>query len=99
MRAIDAGYASEMFRSARDRCLAALDDALRTVSGVARASRPLPRAPGHAAVELSVSEKKLAGSLMRVTHVGEVCAQALYRAQALTARSGAGDDPHCAPLL
>ena len=34
-------------------------------------------------------EKRLAGALMRVNHVGEVCAQALYQAQALTARSSA----------
>ena len=89
MRANDAGYAGEMFMSARDRCLVALEGALRTVSGVARASRPLPKAPGHATVELSVAEKKRSGSLMRVNHVGEVCAQALYQAQALTARDSA----------
>jgi ubiquinone biosynthesis monooxygenase Coq7 len=33
------------------------------------------------------AERRLAASLMRVNHVGEVCAQALYQAQALTARS------------
>jgi ubiquinone biosynthesis monooxygenase Coq7 len=32
-------------------------------------------------------ERRLAGALMRVNHVGEICAQALYQAQALTARS------------
>lgn len=38
---------------------------------------------------LSDQERQLAGALMRVNHVGEVCAQALYQAQALTARSPA----------
>lgn len=37
--------------------------------------------------ELSVSERRLSGALMRVNHVGEVCAQALYEAQALSART------------
>ena len=37
--------------------------------------------------ELAADEKRLAGALMRVNHVGEVCAQALYQAQALTART------------
>ena len=45
--------------------------------------------PAHAAAPrvLSDSERRLSGALMRVNHVGEVCAQALYQAQALTARS------------
>jgi 3-demethoxyubiquinol 3-hydroxylase len=36
---------------------------------------------------LAAADKQLSGALMRVNHVGEVCAQALYQAQALTARS------------
>lgn len=36
---------------------------------------------------MSFSEKKHIGALMRINHVGEICAQALYRAQAITARS------------
>ena len=39
------------------------------------------------APELSAAERRLSGALMRVNHVGEVCAQALYQAQALTART------------
>ena len=35
---------------------------------------------------MSPAERKLSGALLRVDHVGEVCAQALYQAQALTAR-------------
>jgi ubiquinone biosynthesis monooxygenase Coq7 len=36
---------------------------------------------------LSATERRHAAGLMRVNHVGEVCAQALYRGQALTTRS------------
>lgn len=32
-------------------------------------------------------DRRLSGALMRVNHVGEVCAQAMYAAQALTART------------
>jgi ubiquinone biosynthesis monooxygenase Coq7 len=67
-----------------DPLLVALDDARRTVSNTARAARPSPTA---ATGELSPEERRLSGALMRVNHVGEVCAQALYQAQALTGRS------------
>jgi len=66
-------------------CIAA-DAALKTLSASARASRPRPLATS---TELSVRERRLSGGLMRVNHVGEVCAQALYQAQALTARTPA----------
>jgi len=72
-----------------DRWLIAADNALRTVAGVAHASRPQPRAEPTAEATLSGDEKRLSGGLMRVNHVGEVCAQALYEAQALTARDPA----------
>ena len=46
--------------------------------------------PGAAdAPPMAAADRRLAGALMRVDHVGEVCAQALYQAQALTARSPA----------
>ena len=70
-----------------DRCLTAADAGLRTLSGTARAARPRPAVD--AGAPLTEAERRLAGSLMRVNHVGEVCAQALYQAQALTARSPA----------
>lgn len=69
-----------------DHWLATLDNALRTVSGVAHASRPL-LAPESAAMALAPEVKRKSGALMRVNHVGEVCAQALYEAQALSAHS------------
>lgn len=73
-----------------DRVLSSLDVALRTLSGAVHASRPTPReAEPAAANELGDAERRLSGALMRVNHVGEVCAQALYQAQAVTARSAA----------
>lgn len=62
-----------------------MDEALRTVAGAAHARRPAPRHEAGSS-DLSAQERKLSGSLMRVNHVGEVCAQALYQAQALAAQ-------------
>ena len=68
-----------------DRLIVELDRALRTVAGVAQATRPSPAA--HAAeADLRPAERAHAAALMRVNHVGEVCAQALYQGQAITAR-------------
>ncbi len=72
-----------------DRFLSAADHALRTVSATAYASRLTPAAACPPSPELSAQDRRLAGALMRVNHVGEVCAQALYQAQAVTARSPA----------
>ena len=74
-----------------DALVATADQALRTLSRAAHAGRPTPRPahPGDADTVLSPDERQLAGALMRVNHVGEVCAQALYAAQALTARTPA----------
>jgi ubiquinone biosynthesis monooxygenase Coq7 len=69
-----------------DRVLISIDNALRTVAGPAHAGRPNP-GTAYADVDLTSEERALSGALMRVNHVGEVCAQALYQAQALTARS------------
>lgn len=46
-----------------------------------------PVVPSSRRSVLSDEERKLSGALMRVNHVGEVCAQALYEAQALVTRS------------
>lgn len=69
-----------------DALLATADAALRTLFARPKASRLCPTLP-HQASELSVEEKQHAGALMRVNHVGEVCAQALYTAQALATRN------------
>lgn len=59
----------------------AADSALRTLWAVPRASRPTPLA-ATAELELTDAERREAAALMRVNHVGEVCAQALYASQA-----------------
>lgn len=71
-----------------DRLISALDKALRTVAAQPHAARPCPGSSGTLEV-LGAEDRALAGALMRVNHVGEVCAQALYDAQALGARSPA----------
>ena len=64
------------------------DRGLRSMTGVSRMSRPLPVPPASTEpVELSDEERAHAAGLMRVNHVGEVCAQALYQAQKLATRS------------
>lgn len=71
-----------------DRLIAGFDTALRTVAGVHQVRRDSPAA-GIAQAELSDGERAHAAALMRVNHVGEVCAQALYQGQALTVRDPA----------
>lgn len=66
----------------------AADSALRTLLAEPRASRPNP-ADSVAELALNESERRLSGALMRVNHVGEVCAQALYTGQSLACRSPA----------
>ena len=70
---------------ALDTALNAADSALRTLFAQPRASRTCPTVPSQS-TELSTQDKALSGALMRVNHVGEVCAQALYAAQALGTR-------------
>jgi len=64
-----------------DRLVSCADNALRTLSGTSAASRACP-APAVGGA-LDAAQRRLSGALMRVNHVGEVCAQALYNAQAL----------------
>ena len=69
-----------------DALLGAADQALRTLWATPHARRPMPM-PDSAAVSLDDAQRREAAALMRVNHVGEVCAQALYQAQARTART------------
>jgi ubiquinone biosynthesis monooxygenase Coq7 len=79
-----------------DLLLGTFEQGLRTLWGVHRAQRPCPKpavdviepgaGPSVEPAELNDGERALAGALMRVNHVGEVCAQALYHAQALATR-------------
>src|SRR5271165_3056513 len=71
-----------------DDLILGFDRALRTLSGIAASGRPNP-ARGLPESELTPDERRHAAGLMRVNHTGEVCAQALYQAQALTARDAA----------
>jgi ubiquinone biosynthesis monooxygenase Coq7 len=74
--------------TATDLLLATADASLRTLFAPPRASRPCPTL-AEGSTELSPADKAEAGALMRVNHVGEVCAQALYTAQALATRNPA----------
>ena len=74
------------YTRAMDLFLAAADSALRTLFAKPRAARPCPIVPAEE-TKLHPSEKRHAGALMRVNHVGEICAQALYTAQALATRN------------
>ncbi|MFS2015841.1 2-polyprenyl-3-methyl-6-methoxy-1,4-benzoquinone monooxygenase [Massilia sp. CT11-108] len=88
-----------------DHLIVGFDKALRVVGGVAKAARPNP---GVAApdCELNAQEQRHSAGLMRVNHVGEVCAQALYDAQgrrastqamrAQFAKSGREEEDHLA---
>ena len=69
-----------------DSLIVNFDRALRTVAGAQRAERASPAA-GIAESPLDAHERAHAAALMRVNHAGEVCAQALYQGQALTARA------------
>jgi len=72
-----------------DHAVLQFDQALRTLTpGLARSLRPNPAETAEPA-ELSDDERRRVAGLMRVNHTGEVCAQALYQGQALTARQPA----------
>lgn len=71
-----------------DKLITDLDKALRVVSGVVASSRPNPAAQ-IAETAMSDEEKSHSAGLMRVNHVGEVCAQALYDAQGRFAQAQA----------
>lgn len=69
-----------------DRAVLSLDRALKTLSpGSVRAHRTNP-AQGEQEAELNTKDQKHIAGLMRINHTGEVCAQALYQGQAMTAQ-------------
>jgi ubiquinone biosynthesis monooxygenase Coq7 len=69
-----------------DNLISGFDKALRVISGVATATRPNPAAHVED-VNLEPADQRRSAGLMRVNHVGEVCAQALYDAQARFAKN------------
>jgi ubiquinone biosynthesis monooxygenase Coq7 len=80
--------AANSSRNSLDNLIVGFDKALRVIAGVATATRPNPGA--HAPdVNLEAADQRRSAGLMRVNHVGEVCAQALYDAQARFAKTEA----------
>ena len=71
-----------------DSIVVALDNGLKTLSGSFQSSRQRP-ADAVEEGEMSELEKVHASGLMRVNHVGEICAQALYEGQSMTAGNSA----------
>jgi ubiquinone biosynthesis monooxygenase Coq7 len=69
-----------------DRVITAFDNGVRTLFAPARSARSTP---GEATLEpeMTPAERHHAAALMRVNHTGEICAQALYQGQSLTARN------------
>ena len=80
--AILTAFMSTRHHSPTDRLLAVADHALRALTSTPVAARPVP-VPRSADLPLGEADRQRSGALMRVNHVGEVCAQALYNAQAL----------------
>lgn len=73
--------------SRTDQLIHQFDTVLRTlVPHAAQASRPSPVTPEIRDEPLSEEERRHAAGLMRINHTGEVCAQALYQGQGLTAK-------------
>ena len=68
-----------------DTLIIEFDKGLRTLFSKAPTARPYPD-NGIADADMNEAEKKHAAALMRINHTGEICAQALYQGQALTAR-------------
>ena len=77
--------ASPIRHDGLDRLIMSFDTALRTVFAEHQAARPCPQA-AQPDGEMSAEDKRQSAALMRVNHVGEVCAQALYTAQAMVTR-------------
>ncbi|MET0067525.1 MAG: 2-polyprenyl-3-methyl-6-methoxy-1,4-benzoquinone monooxygenase [Candidatus Thiodiazotropha sp.] len=69
-----------------DRFLMGLDTAVRTLFGRPQVTEREDPASAHEEAEMSDEERDLTARLMRINHTGEVCAQALYQGQALTAK-------------
>lgn len=71
-----------------DRIIIAMETALRTLAAPQAAARPFPKAT-ESTNYMDLNDTRLSTALMRVNHVGEVCAQALYAGQAMMARDPA----------
>ena len=74
-----------------DQWISGFDRGLRTLTDVHQAARPNPAAEV-AEADMTAQERAHVAGLMRVNHTGEVCAQALYEGQALTASDAKAKD-------
>ena len=79
------GYDAKLKHTPLDGFIIEFDRALRSIVGATPMRRPVPQSPP--TENLTTQEKQHAAGLMRVNHVGEVCAQALYQSQKLHAKS------------
>ncbi|HEY9209813.1 MAG TPA: 2-polyprenyl-3-methyl-6-methoxy-1,4-benzoquinone monooxygenase [Methylotenera sp.] len=77
-----------MRHSTLDRFISEFDTGLRTLLAKPHSQRVHPD-ENVAEAKLTDAEKRHASALMRINHTGEVCAQALYSGQAITARDAA----------
>jgi len=78
-----------------DRLIIEFDRGLRALLAESYSARPYPapeKDSNQADTQLEDNEKRHAAALMRVNHCGEICAQALYNGQSLTARNPATVD-------
>lgn len=85
MRRYNAAMQNPRHLSRADRLLAGAGNALETLFGPARGARPSPATAVES--EMDETDRRRSAGYMRVNHVGEICAQALYQSQALTARN------------
>ena len=70
-----------------DQLIIHIDEALSSIQPLSASTRPSPAEIVTTQDSgLNKKERQLSGGLMRINHVGEVCAQALYTGQAITAR-------------
>jgi len=72
--------------SLTDKCIALTDNALRTIFGGYKVTDRANPSLNVEEPDLTMDEKKHSAGLMRINHCGEVCAQALYQGQAMTAK-------------
>jgi 3-demethoxyubiquinol 3-hydroxylase len=89
------GWCEMRINSEFDRYVGVLGKALGVLASAPKAGRVYPPnlvVDVQVPVAMSEQERRLSGSLMRVNHVGEVCAQALYEGQALMAKEQATKD-------
>ena len=69
-----------------DKLITEADSVMRTITNRGNQARRASPSEGHQDTAFSARERAHVAGLMRVNHTGEVCAQALYQGQALTAK-------------